>query len=772
MKEMKTISFNDQQYEIVDAKARQALTTYVPITRKVAGLVLENDIAAEELATELNEYISSKDGKSAYEIAVDEGFDGTETEWLESLKGEKGEKGDIGEQGPKGDKGDTGPKGADGYTPVKGTDYWTTADKQEIIDELKTDEGGNYTNILPTALDATGNAVYNDIGYKDNTRWSTSGHAEQSYTGIYLTGYIPVKAGDIIRIKNITMPYSESGAVDCLVFFIEGLDDDLYDSGNAPNLVKYNSGVFDADNNLVSFKINEEDSYTHVRLQGSYMGSNSIITINEEIIETDDTKFEEIYTELDNVELRLEALENQETESTNIPYYWQTHLDEQVDDIRERMELAGRNKSAFLFYSDAHWDDGSKQAPGLLNYLFKHTPINKTLYGGDIVSTEPTTDTLSDRTIMEYLWDWRSQIRDLKHYSVVGNHDDGNATNNIFSSDYVYSFLFAPEEDNRGIVREADTYYYFDDTREKTRYICLDTAYESAYALSTAQETFIKETLKSTPENYHIVVLAHIWYGPDYDQYSVRPIPITGMSETAKSVSTILDNYNTRTGEFADCKAKVEFCIGGHVHRDYVDKTTGGIPIILCECAGLGWRGATAAVVGTITETAVSGVIANYDNDKISVIRVGRGNSFEVSLSTGSSEDIPDDTPTYTNVLDTVGYTNDKRFGSDGTERDNVGSSVTGFIPAKGNDYIYLKNITMKPDNDNYGCGLFFYDTNKTKVQGYYLNADKASFYETDSNGNIIKIYIDPYISETAFVRLSVSNIDETSIITVNEPIE
>ena len=32
-------------------------------------------------------------GKSAYEIAVDDGFTGTEAEWLESLKGDKGESG-------------------------------------------------------------------------------------------------------------------------------------------------------------------------------------------------------------------------------------------------------------------------------------------------------------------------------------------------------------------------------------------------------------------------------------------------------------------------------------------------------------------------------------------------------------------------------------------------------------------------------------------------------------------------------------------------------
>lgn len=40
-------------------------------------------------------------GKSAYDIAVENGFIGTEYEWLESLKvkGDKGDKGETGDQG-------------------------------------------------------------------------------------------------------------------------------------------------------------------------------------------------------------------------------------------------------------------------------------------------------------------------------------------------------------------------------------------------------------------------------------------------------------------------------------------------------------------------------------------------------------------------------------------------------------------------------------------------------------------------------------------------
>ena len=60
------------------------------------------------------------DGKSAYEIALDNDFSGSEAEWLESLRGEPGPQGETGETGPKGPKGDKGDTGATGATGPKG----------------------------------------------------------------------------------------------------------------------------------------------------------------------------------------------------------------------------------------------------------------------------------------------------------------------------------------------------------------------------------------------------------------------------------------------------------------------------------------------------------------------------------------------------------------------------------------------------------------------------------------------------------------------------
>lgn len=86
-------------------------------------------------------------GKSAYEVAVENGFSGTETEWLASLKGEPGAAGASGKngedgktpyvgdngnwyigaddtgkpsRGAKGDKGDTGAQGIQGEQGIQG----------------------------------------------------------------------------------------------------------------------------------------------------------------------------------------------------------------------------------------------------------------------------------------------------------------------------------------------------------------------------------------------------------------------------------------------------------------------------------------------------------------------------------------------------------------------------------------------------------------------------------------------------------------------------
>ncbi|QXW55175.1 hypothetical protein KXY09_11165 [Bacillus velezensis] len=80
--------------------------------------------------------VSIVTGKSAYDIAVDNGFSGTVEEWLASLKGEKGNTGAKGATGDKGEKGNTGAKGATGATGKDGKSAYELAVQQGFTGTL------------------------------------------------------------------------------------------------------------------------------------------------------------------------------------------------------------------------------------------------------------------------------------------------------------------------------------------------------------------------------------------------------------------------------------------------------------------------------------------------------------------------------------------------------------------------------------------------------------------------------------------------------------
>jgi len=71
-----------------------------------------------ERGTDGKDGTNGVDGKSAFELAVENGYVGTVTEWLETLKstipGPKGEQGDAGADGAQGEKGLDGTDGVDG----------------------------------------------------------------------------------------------------------------------------------------------------------------------------------------------------------------------------------------------------------------------------------------------------------------------------------------------------------------------------------------------------------------------------------------------------------------------------------------------------------------------------------------------------------------------------------------------------------------------------------------------------------------------------------
>lgn len=108
--------------------------TTVPVTLHIrpSGFVADGDTSippTPDLYTQLLKKLSEmqtgangKDGRSAYEIAIENGFVGTAAEWLESLKGRDGIDGKDGKDGADGLPGKNGTNGKDGKDGRDGKD--------------------------------------------------------------------------------------------------------------------------------------------------------------------------------------------------------------------------------------------------------------------------------------------------------------------------------------------------------------------------------------------------------------------------------------------------------------------------------------------------------------------------------------------------------------------------------------------------------------------------------------------------------------------------
>ena len=101
-------------------------------------------------------------GLSAYDIAVENGFRGTEEEWLESLKGQQGEEGPAGPQGPQGAQ---GPQGIEGPQGPKGDSFtyddFTEEEKTQLLGPVYDELNGTPHPSLPQipSMDGECNAI-------------------------------------------------------------------------------------------------------------------------------------------------------------------------------------------------------------------------------------------------------------------------------------------------------------------------------------------------------------------------------------------------------------------------------------------------------------------------------------------------------------------------------------------------------------------------------------------------------------------------------------
>jgi hypothetical protein len=135
-------------------------------------------------------------------------------------------------------------------------------------------------NVLKTAIDASG-AIYNGVGYKDNTRISvSSGYAERDLSGVDLTGYIAVSIGDVLRFKNMQIVTGDY----CNVVYLYNSSKTGVGSINA-NVSTFKP-VIDSGGNVTQITIPtiaDTPDISFIRINAKAIDGTSVITKNQPI---------------------------------------------------------------------------------------------------------------------------------------------------------------------------------------------------------------------------------------------------------------------------------------------------------------------------------------------------------------------------------------------------------------------------------------------------------------------------------------------------------
>lgn len=154
-----------------------------------------------------------------------------------------------------------------------------------VITATAVTQAPSYTNQVPISTDSTG-AIYNNIGYKDGYLISNNG-VDEEYGHKSVTGFIPIKKGDTIRIKGIY----NNDVNSCRMC--------TYNSSKTFKAVRNGSifastGSYSLLNDIMTYTPNEyfvDDATRYFRFScdtgahtGQEDGSKLIITVNEEIV--------------------------------------------------------------------------------------------------------------------------------------------------------------------------------------------------------------------------------------------------------------------------------------------------------------------------------------------------------------------------------------------------------------------------------------------------------------------------------------------------------
>ena len=280
---------------------------------------------------------------------------------------------------------------------------------------------------------------------------------------------------------------------------------------------------------------------------------------------------------------------------------------------------------SFLFFTDPHlaagtnWEENFHRYFAQIRRYYHATPTTFCLCGGDWIGAYDLPEEACFK--LGYIDGFiHSQI--LNCYMILGNHDT-NYQGKINPDAQAWTTKLSNQANiNLWYRKEGKTYFSFKGAN--TRFYCFDTGAENDLLTvknnyGWKQALWFAKALKE--ETYsHIAIALHMLYpfGPE-----------RGIQPLSETVLKIAQAYNERktisvNGEMFDygtAEGRVEFLIAGHSHKDS-QTVICGIPCFEC-----------IHTVASEDNASFELVFADYSNRIIHLVRVGYGESREISLN-------------------------------------------------------------------------------------------------------------------------------------------
>ena len=299
------------------------------------------------------------------------------------------------------------------------------------------------------------------------------------------------------------------------------------------------------------------------------------------------------------------------------------HTDDMVIKCNEFTSLFNNSKEndSYLFFTDPHLlgSNGSIDNKIFEEYIYAIKQYYDTLpfdficCGGDWLNMGDTP--LQAKYKLGYM-NGIVYSNFENYYPIVGNHDTNYGGTEVSGKKELETQTIS----NLMCRKHGKSYYSFDTLN--TKYYVLDSYTDYEPAMSDYKWTQLKWLCEQliTNDSKHSVIMFHIFFLNETTRNTFTDV--IGNIITAYNNRSSYTTYDaaSETFDFSACSGRIEYCLCGHSHKDFVEQL-GGVPAI-----------------GTINLQA-KGVpnfdmlFVDYDNNIVKCVRVGTGDNRTISLA-------------------------------------------------------------------------------------------------------------------------------------------